>query len=53
MFQILSIIDDFADDPRFTRQYKMLRTLYIRGRHNMINTITASEVQRHTPYYSG
>lgn len=43
MFQILIIIDDFADDPAFTRQSKMLHTLYIRGRHNMISTITATQ----------
>ena len=40
LFQILIIIDDFADDPSFTRQSKMLHSLYVRGRHNMINTIT-------------
>ena len=43
MFQIVIIIDDFADDPSFTRQSKMLHTLYIRGRHNMIWTITATQ----------
>ena len=43
MSQLLIIIDDFADDPAFTRQSKLLHTLYIRGRHNMINAITASQ----------
>ena len=33
----------FADDPSFTRQSKMLHSLYVRGRHNMINTITATQ----------
>ena len=43
MFQIRIIIDDFADDPAFARQSKMLHTLYIICRHNMINTITATQ----------
>ena len=29
-FQILIIIDDFADSPEFTRQSKMLHSLYVR-----------------------
>jgi hypothetical protein len=32
LFQILIIIDDFADDPAFTRQSKPLHALYTRGR---------------------
>ena len=43
MFQILVIVDDFADDPSFTRQSKILHGLYTRGRHNMISTITATQ----------
>ena len=43
LFQILIIIDDFADDPAFTRQSTMLHTLYIRGRHNYVSTITATQ----------
>jgi hypothetical protein len=43
MFQILVIVDDFADDPSFTRQSKILHALYTRGRHNMISTITATQ----------
>ncbi len=41
LYQILIIIDDMADDPRFTRQSKLLHQLYIRGRHNAISTITS------------
>lgn len=41
MFQILIIVDDVADDPAFARQSKMLHTLYIRFRLNMISTIVA------------
>ena len=33
----------FADDASFTRQSKMLHLLYVRGRRNMINTITATQ----------
>ena len=43
MFQLLVIVDDFADDPSFTRQSKILHGLYTRGRHNMISTITATQ----------
>ena len=39
-FQILLIINEFADDPSCTRQSNMLHALYLRGRHNMISTIT-------------
>ena len=39
----MKIIDDFADDPSFTRQSIMLHSLYVRGRHNMISTITATQ----------
>jgi len=46
VFGILLIIDDFADDPSFTRQSKLLHQLYIRGRHAFLNTITS--VQRCT-----
>ena len=43
LLQILIIIDDFADDPIFTRQSKLLHALYTRVRHNMISTITATQ----------
>ncbi len=43
LFQILIIVDDFADDPSFTRQSKLLHALYTRGRHNMISRITATQ----------
>ena len=41
VFNILVIIDDFADEPSFTRQSKLLHQLYIRGRHAFISTITS------------
>ena len=37
------VIDDFADDPSFTRQSKLLHQLYVRGRHNSISTITSTQ----------
>jgi tRNA A37 threonylcarbamoyladenosine biosynthesis protein TsaE len=44
MFQILVIVDDFADDPKFVHSSNnVLNTLYVRGRHNMISVITASQ----------
>ena len=46
MFQILIIIDDWADDPQFTRQSKLLHQLYIRGRHQFISTITSTQVYK-------
>jgi len=44
IYQILVVIDDFADSPAFTRQSKLLHRLYIRGRHTFISTITATQV---------
>ena len=46
MFQILICIDDFADDPSFTRNSKLLHQLYIRGRHQYISTITSTQVYK-------
>jgi len=46
IYQILIIIHDFADDPSFTRNSKLLHSLYIRGRHTFISTITATQVYK-------
>lgn len=46
LYQILIVIDDFADDPHFTRHSKLLHSLYIRGRHIGISTITATQVYK-------
>ena len=43
LHQILVIIDDFSDDPSFSRQSKLLHALYTRGRHNMISTVTSTQ----------
>ena len=37
------VVDDFADDPGFSRRSKLLHSLYTRGRHAMISTITATQ----------
>ncbi len=42
LFQILLIIDDFADDPGFSHQSKLLHAPYTNGRRNMITNITAT-----------
>ena len=46
MFAILTVIDDWADDPSFTRNSKLLHQLYIRGRHQCISTITSTQVYK-------
>lgn len=43
LFSILIIVDDFADDPKFTRQSKLLHSLFCRGRHNSISTIVSTQ----------
>jgi hypothetical protein len=43
LFPILIVIDDFADDAVFTRQSKLLHSLYTRGRHNSISTIASTQ----------
>ena len=44
IFQILVVMDDFADSPEFARQSKSLHKLYIRGWHQCISTITSTQV---------
>jgi hypothetical protein len=43
LYQILIIVDDFADNPDFARSSKLLHQLFIRGRHNMISTIVSTQ----------
>ena len=43
LYSILIVVDDFADDPKFSRHSKILHALYTRGRHNSISTITATQ----------
>ena len=46
LFQILVIIDDMADNPKLCRNSQLLNSLYIRGRHNQISTITSVQKLR-------
>ena len=39
----LILVDDFADEPEFSRRSKLLHSLYTRGRHSMISTIASSQ----------
>ena len=43
LYQILIVIDDFANDETFSKRSKLLNQLYVRGRHNMISTITSTQ----------
>jgi len=43
LFSICVVIDDWADDPKFTRQSKLLHSLFTRGRHNSISTIVSTQ----------
>ena len=43
LFSILIIVDDFADSKAFSRNSPLLNQLYVRGRHNAINIITATQ----------
>ena len=46
LFQILVVIDDMADNPKLCRNSQLLNSLYIRGRHNQISTITSVQKLR-------
>ena len=43
LYQILIIIDDFSDAPEFSRKSQLLHSLYTRGRHSCISTITSTQ----------
>ena len=43
LHQILIVIDDFADHPEFSRQSKLLHSLFTRGRHSGISTICSTQ----------
>ena len=43
LWQILIVIDDFADSPEFSRNSKLLHGLYTRGRHSQISTVVATQ----------
>ena len=37
------IVDDFADDPLFSRKSQLLHSLFTRGRHSQISTIISTQ----------
>jgi len=43
LVSILVVVDDFADDPTFTRHSKLLHSLFTRGRHNQISTLVSTQ----------
>jgi hypothetical protein len=43
LYQILIVIDDFADDPSFCRHSKLLHGLFTRGRHAQISSVVATQ----------
>jgi hypothetical protein len=43
LFSVLVIVDDFADDPHFSRHSELLHSLFTRGRHNSISTIVSTQ----------
>jgi len=43
LFGILVVVDDFADQPSFSRNSPLLNRLFVRGRHIMISTLTATQ----------
>ena len=46
IYQVLIIVDDFADDPLFSRHSKLLHALFTRGRHSFISTIVSTQKYR-------
>ena len=43
LYSILIIVDDFADDPLFSRKSQLLHALFTRGRHSQISTIISTQ----------
>ncbi len=51
LHQILIVIDDFADNPEFSRQNKLLHSLFTRGRHSGISAICSTLKIQHCIQY--
>jgi hypothetical protein len=43
LWSILIVIDDFADNPQFSRQERLVHECFTRGRHAKISTIVATQ----------
>ena len=46
LFNVLIVVDDFADDPRMSRQDRLLHSLFTRGRHSFVSTVVATQKYR-------
>ena len=46
LYQVLSILDDYADSPQLHKAHGALDTLFIRGRHMQISTWVSSQKLR-------
>ena len=46
LYQVLVVIDDFADTPQLHKPHGALDTLFIRGRHMQISTWVSSQKLR-------
>jgi hypothetical protein len=43
LYSVIIVVDDFADDIRFSRNSKLLHSLFTRGRHSQISTVVATQ----------
>ena len=43
LYQILIVVDDFADDPSFSRNSKVLHSLFTRGRHSGCSVFVSTQ----------
>ena len=43
IFSVLIVVDDFADSPEFSRNSKLLHSLFTRGRHSGISTVASTQ----------
>jgi hypothetical protein len=43
IFQILIVIDDFADNPQFSRNERLLHECFTRGRHAFCSTVVSTQ----------
>ena len=46
IYQVLIVVDDFADNTDFSRHSKLLHALFTRGRHSFISTIVSTQKYR-------
>ena len=46
LFSCLLVIDDMADNEKFSRHSSLLNQLYVRGRHNALTVVTSVQAYR-------